>query len=144
MKNLLVSVVTIFLMSFGFSVYGQTGTISLEVVEIDTKKGGNIMVGLYNNQGFPEKGKSIKGIIIKIEGPVANHQFENIPAGKYALAVFQDVNKDNDLNTNLFGAPKEPYGFSQNKYGTFGPPDFKDVSFEVKENGSNELTIKLE
>jgi uncharacterized protein (DUF2141 family) len=45
---------------------------------------------------------------------------------------------------NFLGIPKEPYGFSKNKFGKFGPPDFEDASFEVKENNPISLTINLE
>ena len=43
----------------------------------------------------------------------------------------------------MFGVPKEPYGFSNNKYGKFGPPDFEDISFDVKEDASTSLIINL-
>ena len=48
------------------------------------------------------------------------------------------------MDTNLFGAPKENYGFSKNVFGTFGPPDFEDVSFTVKNGKVANLTINLE
>jgi uncharacterized protein (DUF2141 family) len=43
----------------------------------------------------------------------------------------------------MFGVPKEPYGFSKNKYGMVGPPDFEDVSFEVTKENPVSLTINL-
>jgi uncharacterized protein (DUF2141 family) len=70
--------------------------------------------------------------------------FRNIPAGTYAIAVIQDENLDGKLTKNFLGIPKEPYGFSQNKYGMFGPPKFKDVSFAVENDSNISLKINLE
>jgi len=51
--------------------------------------------------------------------PVAGHRslqfkFTGVAAGHYAFSVFQDVDEDGDLNTNLLTMPTEPYGFSNN------------------------------
>lgn len=108
------------------------------------KKGGKVKIGIYVSNGFPVVGKEVFGIDLEVKEPSVTHVFKNIPVGKYAIAVFQDENIDGILNKNLFGAPKERYGFSTNKYGMFGPPDYEDVSFEVKENNPISLTINLE
>jgi len=41
---------------------------------------------------------------------------KDVPAGKYAIAAFQDENAEGKLSKNMFGVPKEPRGFSKNKY----------------------------
>jgi len=48
------------------------------------------------------------------------------------------------MDKNLFGVPKENYGFSKNVFGTFGPPDFEEVSFKVVSGKIVKLTINLE
>jgi len=63
----------------------------------------------------------------------AAFSFENVPAGKWAVIAFQDVNDNSTLDMGLLG-PKEPYGFSNNYRPRFGPPRFKRVSFEVDRN----------
>ena len=123
--------------------YAQTGTVVVKVTQIDIKEGGKIKIGIYDSKGFPSFGKEVDGIDIEVKETSATYVFKNIPADKYAIAVFQDSNVDGKLNKNMFGVPKEPYGFSNNKYGKFGPPDFEDVSFDVKEDTSTLLTINL-
>jgi len=86
----------------------------------------------------------INGIDLEVKGTSVTYVFKTVPVGKYAIVVFQDENMDGKLNKNLFGAPKEPYGFSKNKYGMFGSPEFKDVSFEVENEKNISLTINLE
>jgi uncharacterized protein (DUF2141 family) len=125
------------------TVYAQTGTVDVKVTQIDVKEGGKIKIGIYDSKGFPLLGKEIDGIDIEVKETSAAYVFKNIPAGKYAIAAFQDSNVNGELNKNMFGVPKEPYGFSNNKYGRFGPPNFEDVSFDVKEDTSISLKINL-
>ncbi len=115
----------------------------MTVTQLDADKGGTLKIGVYNEDGFPDVGKEIHGIDLGVEGDSATYVFDSIPVGTYAIAVFQDKNDDGKLNKNMFGAPKEPYGFSQNKYGKFGAPAFKDVSFEIEEDASLSLTITV-
>ena len=62
--------------------------------------------------------------------------------GKYAFKYFHDENSNKKLDTNLIGIPKEGYGFANNIYGSFGPPDFKDTIFEVKNDTTINCIVK--
>ena len=62
--------------------------------------------------------------------------------GKYAIKVFHDENDNRELDVNWMGIPKEPYGFSNDAMGTFGPPSFQQAAFEVKP-GSNTTRIRM-
>ena len=64
-----------------------------------------------------------------------------LPKGDYSVAIYQDVNNDKELNTNLVGIPKEPYGFSNNVMGAFGPPSFEAA--KVQFPSTNSITINL-
>jgi len=143
MRQLNIATIMTLLILLTSTAYAQTGTVAVKVTQIDVKEGGKIKIGIYASKGFPFLGKEIDGLDIEIKGTSATYVFKNIPAGKYAISVFQDSNVDGILNKNMFGVPKEPYGFSNNKYGKFGPPNFEDVSFDVKEGTSISLTINL-
>jgi uncharacterized protein (DUF2141 family) len=56
-------------------------------------------------------------------------RFENVPAGAYAVTFLQDVNRNGDMDTNLFGLPREPWGTSRDAPARFGPPLFEDARF---------------
>jgi uncharacterized protein (DUF2141 family) len=56
--------------------------------------------------------------------------FENLPHGRYAIAVLHDENGNRKLDT-LLGVPREGFGFSRNPAVGFGPPSFSRASFEV-------------
>lgn len=67
-----------------------------------------------------------------------------LPDGEYAATAFQDRNGNNELDANLVGMPTEPYGFSNNARGMFGPPSFADSAFVIKGGKTaNPLEFKL-
>ena len=63
--------------------------------------------------------------------------------GKYALALFLDANKNKKLDTNIVGAPKERFGFSNNPRILFGAPNFNECDFEVLPGKSQDLTVRM-
>jgi uncharacterized protein (DUF2141 family) len=101
--------------------------MSLTVAGINTKAGNIIRIAVYDKEEFLEESKEQKSV--KSTEDTTYVELINIPNGKFAIAVFQDINLD---------------GFSNNKRGTFGPPDFEDVSFDVIEDKSTTLKIYLE
>ncbi len=141
MKKIVFLIVVLFL---GANIYAQTGIVNVKVTGIEVKKGGVVKVGLYKQDGFPEIGKEIMGENIDVAKNEIEVSFKNVPDGIYAIAIIQDKNSDGEHNTNLFGAPTEPYGFSNNVYGRFGPPAFEDVSFEIKNGEAISLTVNIE
>lgn len=75
-------------------------------------------------------------------GRVREWRVQGMPSGDYAVAVFEDQNRDGKLNRDLLGIPKEPYGFSNNVRGTFGPPSWKDAKVAVT-GETSQIEIKL-
>lgn len=146
MRNL--GIVTISILSILFiaivGAQAKTTTVSVTVNQILKDKGGVVKIGLYDSLGFAVIGEEIFGVDLEVKEASITYVFKDVSAGKYAIASFQDKNIDNELNTNLFGIPVEPYGFSHNKYGFFAPPSFEDVSFEVIENEPISFIINLE
>lgn len=144
MKKLRIILIMVFLLLYGAPGYAQTGIITVTVTQINDTKGGKVKIGLYDVQGFPVVGQGVKEINLPVKTDTTMHVFGEISSGRYAIAIFQDINNDDKLNKNFFGAPQEPYGFSKNTYGTFGPPDFQKVAFDIKDGQSLSLTINLE
>lgn len=66
----------------------------------------------------------------------------NLEAGKYAIAVFHDENKNKKLDKNFVGIPKEGYGFSNNAVGKLGPPKFSETSFSL-ESQLKKMSIRM-
>ncbi|MBL4598889.1 MAG: DUF2141 domain-containing protein [Rhizobiaceae bacterium] len=55
--------------------------------------------------------------------------FKGLKPGTYGIAVFQDKNGNKKLDSNLFGIPNEPYGFSKNPKIGLKAPTFEKFSF---------------
>lgn len=69
-----------------------------------------------------------------------------VPMGattEIAMAAYQDINNDGKLNRNSFGMPTEPYGFSGNAAGKFGPPSFESASLRPNQSsGGIDIMLK--
>lgn len=53
-------------------------------------------------------------------------------SGRFAVAVYQDINSDGELNRNRIGIPTEPFAFSNNAKVSRGPPSFDQASIDPK------------
>lgn len=56
---------------------------------------------------------------------------KDVPPGTWAVLAYQDENDNGELDRNLVGIPKEPYGFSRDARSKFGPPRFEDALVEL-------------
>jgi len=54
-----------------------------------------------------------------------------MPAGRYAIALFLDENGNGQIDRNRWGIPKEKYGFSGNRHPWFRAPDFYEAAVET-------------
>lgn len=102
---------------------------------------GHLLYSLYKDGvGFPDQPKqafrSGKQTVVPGENRII---IQSIPPGRYALALVHDRNDNGELDKNGMGIPSEPFGFSNNVIGAFGPPKFQRAQFLVQP-GNNELT----
>jgi uncharacterized protein (DUF2141 family) len=144
MKNLLVVIV---LTMFSGCSFGQSQkelvTLSITVSDIPDKKS-KIYVGFYTAENdFPKHGKHAFRKVVEANGNSSiTVTWDDIPKGEYAIAVYQDLNNNDKLETGFMGMPKEPAGLSTNlKPGMFNIPNFKKCKVSVA-NGS-QLNIVL-
>jgi uncharacterized protein (DUF2141 family) len=141
MKKFYLPLIVSIFVFFVSMAYAQTGTINVEISGVEDPKG-LMSIGLYSKEkGFPDDGKEYKGTDVEVTGQTVVHTFNDVPFGIYAIAIFHDTNSNGKLDKNFLGIPKEGYAFSNNVFGTFGPPDFKDTSFEFA--GSKMIRIEM-
>jgi len=79
---------------------------------------------------------------VKVIDHTMEISFNHLPEGKYALAVFQDLNENGSLDRKKFGIPAEPFAFSNNALRKFGPPYFQQALFLIS-SGHNSIHINL-
>ena len=75
---------------------------------------GNLRVGVFDEAHRDEfsEGKYWVGVDVPAAKRQLTVEFPNIDPGDYAIAVIQDLNKNQKLDRNFLTIPKEPYGFS--------------------------------
>ena len=124
-----------------FMVVAQnTLTIVVENVE---SSDGYIAVGVYTDtDSFLKEGKTFTGVFAKAEMGTTRIELPDLPNDTYAICIFHDENANKEMDTNFFGIPKEPLGFSIGKLKTFGPPSFEECSFEMTSDFEIKIPIK--
>jgi len=113
-------------------------TFTLEITGLRIN-GGNIHARIYSNER--DYKRDIPFISFELENVTENiiHSFEIIE-GEYLIAIFQDVNNNGRLDTNLFGIPTEPVGLSNY---TGGIPGGFNKQKIVINNDLNRITINV-
>jgi uncharacterized protein (DUF2141 family) len=116
------------------------GDLQIVVVGFQSATG-NVKIALSNSEAnYASKSQAFRGVSANIENDKATTVFANLPYGEYAVRVYHDANGNDNLDTNFMGIPKEPYGFSNNVRGTFGPAKWEKAKFEFR---SEHLTIEI-
>ncbi len=115
----------------------QAADLTVTITGIENP-GGTINVGVMDGaEGFPSKRKALTGKRVKAEGETTTIVFTGLKPGLYAMAGWYDENANDKFDTNLLGMPAEPYGFSNNARGSFGPPSFEDAAIKLTEDGAS-------
>ena len=116
----------------------------LKITVANIKKDeGTILIALYNSKDkFPNTNEAYKEGRVKVKNKQAVFIFEGLAPGEYAIALFHDQNDNVRLDKSDLGLPKEPYGFSNDAKGMFGPPSYKKAKFNY--NGKTlEIVVSL-
>ena len=117
----------------------SSGSITVTIDGIETKKGQIVFMLFNSNEGFPsETDKAYKTGIVKTFSTNASYTFENIPHGTYAIAVFHDEDGNGKIKKNWIGMPKEPVGASN--LTKMSKPNFKKCKFQLE---ASELSIDM-
>jgi uncharacterized protein (DUF2141 family) len=129
------------LLFFGF-VESHAQTLNLKVSNL--KSTATLRIAFYKKENkFPDEGKFAFAKEYKPTktGDITVN-FTDIPAGEYALAIYQDSNGNKKLDTNIVGYPKEPFGFSQNIKPRFSAPAYEECKIAFSANNTT-FSIKL-
>lgn len=96
---------------------------------------GTIMLGLFDQASYEGDG-SVNGANLTVESNSVTVTFEGLEPGEYAVRLYHDLNDDGEMNTNPFGMPTEPYAFSNDAKGRFGPAKWEAAKFSVTAEGT--------
>jgi len=111
----------------------QDLTVRIENADISK---GHLMIAIYNNAS-DFLNNSFREERIEVIERTMIIVFPNLPAGQYAISVFQDSNDNGKLDTLIFGIPKEKYGFSNG----IRLPNYEKCVFDF--NGDKTISIQI-
>ncbi len=120
------------------------GDLTVLISNVKSPKG-EVAIALYKSQQtflVKKQQAYLKRGTISSTGTVSV-QFNDLPHGEYAIAIYHDVNNNKELDKNMLGIPSEPYGFSNSIVPTFRVPTFDEARFVFQET-TGSLTIRLQ
>lgn len=125
------------------AVYAAEAAAKLEVAftGIETQKGA-VMFGIYDSEDAYNKGVSMNGARVVVDKADITTVIEGLPAGRYAIKAFHDIDGDGKMSSNPFGMPTEPFAFSNDAKGSMGPAKWSDAAFDVK-SGMTKVSITI-
>jgi len=115
--------------------YISAQDLTVRIENADVGKG-YLMIAVFNSESnFPNKSFSEQRIAVTDRTMAIT--FTDLPAGQYAVSVYQDSNNNGKLDTMLFGIPKEKYGFSND----VRMPNYEKCRFDF--NGDTIISIQI-
>jgi uncharacterized protein (DUF2141 family) len=112
------------------------------VIEINgiTVQNGRIYVAIYSNESDYKNKKYFMSFIKDPVNETINFTVD-LPEEEYVVSVFQDVNNNGELDSGLFGIPKEPVGIT-NYSGKGIPGGFHKSKVPVNTN-TTKITVNM-
>ena len=109
--------------------------LAIDVKGISSDKG-SVLVAIYDKAdmwmkkpvGVARMPANKNGVTVLIK---------DLADGEYAASLFHDENGNGKLDSNAIGMPIEPFGFSNDASGKFGPPPFEKAKFKLDANKKN-------
>jgi len=118
----------------------DTGSLTINVTNLESQ--GAVLVQVFASEAAYRGGEAVAVGMAPISADTASVEIPNLAPGQYAFRMFHDVNGDGEMNTNPFGIPTEPFAFSNNARGSFGPASWADAAFTLN-IGANVQQIAL-
>ncbi|MBT4708936.1 MAG: DUF2141 domain-containing protein [Flavobacteriaceae bacterium] len=122
----------------------QRFKLKIEISKI--KHEGNLYLAIYNNAiDFNSRDRSNDRVYygIKENVKIGNYIKEiELNKGIYSVKIYIDKNYNNKFDFNIFGLPKEQYGFSNDAMNLFGAPDFEKALFKLNINKTIKINLR--
>lgn len=115
--------------------------LSITVANIGSSSGHILLAVVDGRAAFDGGAASVLSVRLPPGNGTVRFSTDALGAGEYGVRVLHDENGNGELDSNLVGMPTEPWGFSNNATGNFGPPGWDDVRFRL--DGHADLTIHL-
>ncbi|MEL7215281.1 MAG: DUF2141 domain-containing protein [Pseudomonadota bacterium] len=101
--------------------------LTLTVTPLSAQSG-ELRIALYDAASTWLTETPLDAMAVPLDG-ATRVTFPDVEPGSYAVAIFLDQNGNAVLDTSLTRIPSEPYGFSNDSAGAFGPASWAAASF---------------
>lgn len=112
----------------------------IEVDNIRHTNGQVMRIAICTKDDFLKDKKPYEYAMVEVRSGKITHTF-SVPKGEYAVSVFHDLNANNILDKNFFGAPSEPYGFSRNYKPVMRAPRFDEVKLSMTQDKKINISL---
>jgi len=107
-------------------------SLKVRVINLPSDQGELAWAVFHKKDGFPSDHEKafVKNRIKVVSKEPIEFTVDELEAGTFAVAIYQDMNENRKLDKNFLGIPTESIGFSNNPKIFMGPPKFIDAQFE--------------
>ncbi|MBK9492256.1 MAG: DUF2141 domain-containing protein [Haliscomenobacter sp.] len=92
-------------------------------------------------QVLDEQKKVVKQEFVTIANKRSVLMVKGLPKGKYAVQIFHDENKNEKMDFNFLGIPKEGYGFSNDARGFMSAPAFEKQLINLDQDRAIQIRL---
>jgi uncharacterized protein (DUF2141 family) len=131
-----IGIIIICLITAPLTYINAQSNLTVEILNLESNKGVAIVDLMDKDE------ESVMDLTSEIADNKCTLIFKDLKNGQYAIRYFHDENKNEELDTNFIGIPKEGFGFSNDAIGKFGPKDFSEWLFEVSGDTLIKMTTK--
>ncbi len=97
---------------------------------------GVIYVAVFADaDSFPMPHRDVAHRVVQPRNGSVRTLIEDLPSGRYAVAVFHDENDNQDFDLRFGILPREGYGFSNDAHALLRPPEFEQAAFDLSPKG---------
>lgn len=105
---------------------------------------GEVKVAVFADEGgWRARSEPVRSAMLPVAGSKVEVRFSDLPPGSYGVMAYHDRNANGRLDTLPIGLPTEPYGFSNNARGSFGPPSWRSATVAVGAGETKAQAIRL-
>jgi uncharacterized protein (DUF2141 family) len=134
------SFILLFILTFFTILQDNSHRLVITVTGLKPFKG-DLYISLHNRpEYFQIADSAFMKKKITVNEETENVRFDNVPEGRYAIAIYHDENLNGMMDVNEIGFPREGYGFSTtNKVA--GRPKFEQAAFTISRNDTIEVKM---
>jgi uncharacterized protein (DUF2141 family) len=122
---------------------GAVGALQVVVSGFRSAEG-EVAIALFGtSEDYEQQSNAVREAWLDVDGEEVVWSVPDLPPGYYAVVAFHDENGNRELDVRFFGLPKEPFGFSNDARGMFGPPRFDAAKFEIRADGMVRQHVRL-